>query len=434
MLLATMLLMAASCGKKGNDDARSLLSTVPADASSVVLVNLQQTLESLGCKTDGSTITLSKEMEKTVAESKSVSDSNKRIFQDICSGETGVSVTSLAFFSAARSYVTGLLNDPDKFVAYAAKMTAPGDSLGGSAATADVVEEGGARMVGNTVVIGNQFWICTGGSPDVEQLKYYQNLNDKQSYASSETAPLLLESGKVVTFVADVKRSFDRLPESTYTRMAASVMFDDIAYIAGTAHFEKKNLLSTSRVLNSKMKPADLLLPTEKIDLSAVKGLDCGGDFFVAAGVSQKLTKKIAGALSTMMGPSAKTMTTALEQIDGTAAAAMDMTNNTLAARIQTTGKDFATLSNMLQILPGVSVTRDGDTVTVRYGDGAPSGQLTAAMAADRMKGAWIGFVAGDTPARGMTTVARLMPENKSLKLEVEIEGGVDAMMTTIFR
>lgn len=432
LLIAAMILMAASCSKKGNDDADSLLRTIPADASSVVLVNLQQTLSGLDCKTDGTTITLSKEMEKTISESKAVSDRNKQIFRDVCEGKTGVSISSLAFFSAARSYVTGLLNDPDKFVAYAS-----GDALRDpldSVPAPKITEVDGARIIGNTVVIGNQFWICTAGTPDVEQLKYYQNLNDRQSYASNETAPLLLTGDKVVTYVADVKRSFDRLPESTYMRMGASLMFEDIAYVAGSAHFEKKSVISSSQVLNSDMKPANLLLPTEKIDASLVKSLDANGDVFVAAGLSKKLSKKISDALSSIMGPNAKGMASALEQIDGTSAICLDLNNENMTARIETTGKDFATLSNMLQIIPGISVTRDGDTVNIRYGTGTPSGAMSAAQAADKMKGAWIAVIASGTPAQGMTTVARLIPENKSLKLDVEIDGGVDALITALFK
>lgn len=59
---------------------------------------------------------------------------------------------------------------------------------------------------------------------------------------------------------------------------------------------------------------------------------------------------------------------------------------------------------------------------------------MPAAQAADKMKGAWIGIIACGTPARDMTTVARLIPDNKSLKLDVEIDGGVDALITALFK
>lgn len=59
-LAAMIIVMAAGCSKSGNDDADSLIKTVPADASSVVVVNLERTLDKLGCSTDGKTIKLQK--------------------------------------------------------------------------------------------------------------------------------------------------------------------------------------------------------------------------------------------------------------------------------------------------------------------------------------------------------------------------------------
>ncbi|MCM1491243.1 MAG: hypothetical protein NC095_10530 [Muribaculum sp.] len=432
ILLAMLIALAAGCSKSNNDDAASLLSTIPADASSVVILNMQQTVKSLGGKTDGTTVDLPSDLKKHVAESSAIKDDHKKIFNDLCNGETGVSITSLAFFSAARSYVTGLLNDPDKFVDYMSKHIAnPADSIG----TANVVEENGARLIDNDiVVIGNQFWICTAGTPDIEQLKYYQNLNDRQSYASSETADLLLEKDKVVTYVADVKRSFDRMPESTYLRMATAMMFDDIAYVAGSADFKGKDLIASSRVLNSKMKPAELLLPTEKIDAAVVKSLNRDGDIFLAAGLSKKFTKKISDALSSALGSNASSIASPLEQIDGTIAICSDIDVNSLEARIETTGKDFASLSNMIQMIPGVAVTRDGDMLTVKYGNPVSTGKITAEEAASSLKNSWIGVVASDFPADNMKTVACLVPDNKSLKLDIEIEGGVDAIMTALLK
>ena len=38
LLVAIMLVAAAGCSKKSNNDSESLLSTIPADASSVVMI------------------------------------------------------------------------------------------------------------------------------------------------------------------------------------------------------------------------------------------------------------------------------------------------------------------------------------------------------------------------------------------------------------
>lgn len=434
LCLAVILLLAAACSKSGNDDSKSLLHTIPADASSVVILNIDRAAESLGCKTDGTTLDVAPDIKKAVAESQAISKKNKQIFDDICQGKTGVSLTSLAFFSASRSYITGLLNDPEKFVDYMQEsLKNPNDS---TQSRSMVVEENGATIINSTiVVIGNQFWTCTEGTPDTDQLKYYQGLKDNQSYIESETAPLLLESDKVLTYVADVSKTLARMPESTYTRMGASLMFKDIAYMAGTAHFEKKNFISSSKVLNSKMQPAELLLPTEKIDVDVVKSLNRNGDVFIAAGISDKLSKKISESIATLLGASGNSVATAIQQIDGTTAICFDLTGESALAKISTTGKDFASLSNLLQIIPGVSVTRDADMLTLKYDEsGVANAALTADEAAEKLKGAWIGAVSSDVPAKGMNTVMRLVPENKSLVLDIDVEGGLEALMTAILK
>lgn len=432
IVMLMVLALAASCSKSSNGDADSLLRTIPADASSVAILNLEQTVASLGSKTDGKTIDLNKDLQKAIIESNAISDRNKQIFTDVCSGETGVSITSMAFFSAARIYVTGLLDDPDKFVDYVQRRGY--QNAADSVAPAAVREENGARVIDNIVVIGNQFWICSMGSPDTDQLKYYQNLNENQSYASSDAASLLLEDGKVLTFVADVNRTLAQMPEATYSRMAASLMFDDIAYIAGSATVDKKNILSEAVVLNSKMQPSELLLPTEKIDADIVKSLNKDGDVFIAAGLPKKLTKKISETLTTAFGANASAITGAFQQVDGTVALCADVDANSVEARIQTTGKDFAALSQMIQMIPGTTVSRDGDVLTVKYGQGVASGDCSAADAAAKMKGAWIGFVGSDIPGKGVNTVARLVPDGKSLKLDVRLLGGLDALLSGLLK
>ncbi|MDE7347197.1 MAG: hypothetical protein K2N48_10730 [Muribaculaceae bacterium] len=424
LTVIAILFMAVGCSKNGgDDDASSLLRTVPADASSVVLVNIAHTVESLGGSTDGSVVKLSKELQKTIDESQAVKPEDKQHLKEICNGETGISMSSVAFFSAARSYVTGLLNDPDKFVAYMEKET-------GLTSTT----EGDAKTIGNIAVLGNQFWVCTTGRPDTEQLKYYRQLNEKQSYMSADAASLLLQPDKAMTYVADVNRSMALLPNGTYMKIASSLIFNDMSYVAGNADIKKKSFMANASVLNSDMKPAELLLPVEKIDASVVKSFDKGGDIYFAAGVPKKLTKKLTDLAGSFMGGKSNPFASVLEAIDGTVAVRANSGASDAEARIQTTGQNFTDLSNMLQSLFGVTVTRDGDTLTAVLGSKDFTGNITPSQAADLLKGAWIGMVSNGFIARDVTTVTKLSVDKKSLRLDFEADGGVDALITAITR
>lgn len=419
--LIMLLLVAGGCSKSVSDDAASLLKTVPADASSVVMINVANALEKLGGSTDGTTIKLGKELQKKIDESDVIKAEDKQLIKDICDGNTGVAITSMVFFSGARSYFSGFLNDPEKFLAYLEKETG-----------ATIVEENDAKVIKNFVVIGNQFWICKGGRPDVDQLKYYQELNEKQSYASADAASLLLDVDKVVTFVSDVDKTLSLIPQAPYLRMASALIFNDMAYFAGSGDFQKKSFVAEAMILNSEMKPAELLLPVDKIDTSLIKSFGQDADIFIAAGVPQKLTNKIIDIAGTVMGPNAKAFSGVLEAIDGTIAVRMDAAMTNKEALIQTNGKNFNNLSSVLQGLLGMTVTRDGDTVTAVGGTKDFTGSISPAFAADKLKGAWFGGVENGFIFRDVTAVAKLTPDKKSLRLDVEVQGGVDALITAL--
>lgn len=419
-LLSVMLLLlvAVSCSKSSNDDAVYLLRTVPADASSVAVINVENALEKIGGKTDGSTIQLSKEHTKAIEESHALRDEDKQRIKDFCGGDTGMAFNSFVVFSAARSYITGLLNDPDKFLEYEKKQN-PEYS---------VVEEDGARLLGPIAVIGNQFWICTG-RPDVDQLKYYQKLNERQSYASSDAASLLSDTDKALTFVADVNKLISIMPDATYARLGSSLIFKDMAYAAGYVDINKQNVEASVSVLDSDMKPAELLLPSDKVDASVVKSLGDSGNLYAALAVSPKLTKKITDMAGSFMGGNSSGISSMLGAVDGTIALRTDASMSDVEAKIQTNGNDFAGLSTMLQNTFGMSVTRDGSLLTAVRGGSDFKGNLTSSKVADKMKGAWIALVDDGVIVRNVVTVARLVPEKKSLRLDVEIEGGLDILM-----
>lgn len=421
----TLLFVAIGCSKSGGDnDADSLLRTVPADASSVALCNVAHIVDKFGGNTDGATIKLSKEHTKAIKESQALKEKDKKHIMDVLEGKTGLALNSFVYFSAARTYITGLLNDPEKFIAYEQEQN---PSLRWR-------EEDGGKVLGPIAVVGNQFWICTTGTPDVEQLKYYQQLNDKQSYVSSDAVSLLSDTEKAITFVADVKKSIAFLPNSVYLRMGTSLIFNDMSYVAGYVDIEKKNIIASAAVLNSDMKPAELLLPTEKIDASVVKSLGGSGDIIVAIGVSEKLVKKISDVAGTAINKGSDAIAGMLKSIDGTIAVKASSSLDNVEAKVQTNGKDFADLSTLITNFTGMTVTRDGNVLTGVLGTKNFNGPITSQNAAEKLKGAWVGLVSDGMIARDVVTVARLVPEKKSLRLDIEAEGGVDAFLNAMLK
>lgn len=434
IILMAMVLMsvAVGCSKSESDDAASLLRTVPADAASVALVNVSHSLERLGCKTDGKTIKLSDDLSKNIGQSQALSAETKAGIKAICDGESGIALNSLVLFAAARSYLTGLLNDPEKFIAFISKNY-PGRN---------VMETDGAKVIGPVAVIGNQFWVCQTGTPDIDQLKYYQNLNDRQSYSSSATSELLLDREKAVNFVADVNRSLSFLPDMLqYARMGSSLIFDNMVYIAGYADIKGESINAEAAFLNSDMKPAEFLLPVEKIDVDVVKSLDGSANIYAAAGISGKLTKKLPDIAGNLLSSGADKFLAPLSAIDGTVALRIGGGGRDAVANIQTNGKDFAAFSSFIQNVgvllthgQKIGVTRDGDLLTARTGAEEFSGVVTAASASDKMKGAWFAIVSDGIVSRDVKSVIRLVPDKKSLRLEFEAEGGVDAFLNAILR
>ena len=146
--------------------------------------------------------------------------------------------------------------------------------------------------------------------------------------------------------------------------------------MAGYADLEKKNIIASAAVLNSDMKPAELLLPADKIDGSIVKSLGDGGNFYFAMAISQKLTKKISDIAGTAMGQGSGQIASVLETIDGTLAVRANSSASDMEAKIQTTGKDFADLSSLLQSLFGMTDTSDGNIRTAVHGGNDFTGTL----------------------------------------------------------
>lgn len=425
LILTAMLIVAAGCSKTDNGDLEGLLETIPADANAVAVVNISQLADAFGCKTDGKTITLNSEA-KLALDNGAMNDETKKLIGEICEGNSGISLTNIVYFSAARDYVTGLLDDPDKFVSFVQNHE------GNDSTAVEVRTAGDARMVGHAVVIGNQFWISNPGVPDEEQLQHYKTLKGPQSFAANDVASRLVSDKDVVTFVGDLNRIISDIPNKKEIRMGLAFILDDPSYVSGAVSVDKQTVSLRADVLNSDLKPAKLLIPTGKIDTSMVKDFDGSAEAFMAVYLPKELMKKV-GDLAGMSGGNSGGLADAIGQIEGTVAARVGKNSNNIEARVRTTGKDFIQLTQLLQMF-GVNVTRDGDLLTLSTGERDYEGSITSVDAASAFKGAWMAVMAADTPARGTLTTVTLKEEKKSLTLDMKVEGGLDALVTMILK
>lgn len=425
LILTALLIIAAGCSKTDNADIEGLLQTVPADANAVAVVDLEKIADVFGCKTDGKTITLNSEA-KLALDNAAMNAQSKRAIIDLCEGNSGIDLTKLVYFSAARDYVTGLLNDPDKFVAFIRKYES-NDST-----TVEVQSSGEARLVGHAVVIGNQFWMAYPGTPDEDQLQHYKTLKGPQSFAANDVAAHLISDTDVVTFVADINKAISDVPNKKEIRMGLAFILDDPSYVAGGVSVEKKNVRLKADVLNSDLQPAKLLIPTDKIDTDMVKDFDGTAEAFLAVSLPKELMKKI-GDLASMTGGAGGGMAQAIGQIEGTVAVRVGKNTDDIEARVRTSGKDFIQLTQMLQMF-GVNVTRDGDLLTLSMGKHNYDGSITSVDAAKAFKGAWIALTAADFPARDSKTTLTIKEEKKSLTLDMTVEGGLDSLTGMILK
>lgn len=423
-MLMAVLLLAAGCSKTDHSDLEGLLNTVPADANAVAVINIEKIADKLGCKSDGKKITLTSEV-RLALEKGAANEDTKKFITGICDGDAGVSLYSMVYFSASRDYLTGLLDDPDKFVEFMQKQEST-DST-----SVEVQTIGDARLVGHAAVIGNQFWISYPGTPDEEQLQHYMTLKGPQSFAANDAAKSLVSDDDVVSFVADINRAISGMPDKKQIRMGSAFIFDDPAYLAGGVRIDKRDVLLKANVLNSDLKPSKLLIPVDKIDTSMVKDFDGTAEAFMAVALPKELLKKLA-ELASMPG-AAGSIGSALSQIEGTVAARMGDKTQNIEARVHSTGKDFIQLTQLLQMF-GADVTRNGDILTISVGGKNFDGALTSVDAASAFKGAWIGLMIAHFPGRESTTTATLKEDGKSLQLDMKIAEGVDDILTMMLQ
>lgn len=435
-LLIAALPALQSCDNKKSADVSDLLSTVPSSAAAVVGIDLRSMLEKAGCKVDGTTITPGKEVDAWINDDNAISASNRETLRVLFSGESGIDpVGAIYFVDAYNSYVTAVLADTEKFMAFAEKLQ--------NASFEDA--EGNVKVNGNIAISGAQVWVCTssGNTIDAKAVKNYAGLQESQSFMSSDFAPSIAKMTHDIVGYSQLKGLSKGMSISNTAtlNLISGLLFDNASAISFNVDFLPGKVTSQAVMLNDKGETAKYLLPADKIDVEKVKGLAKTANIVGAMSITKDFVKKIEKMGESLGGNMMAPFTKALSSLDGTAAVALgdlDSPNHAVSAIVTTDGNPSLDLMQMLSQFGGTQ--KDGKDVKVV--NGTVEGQLDVADAANFLKGSTFGFVAfadgaGITGSKlGMKSVGmNIAPEKGGVALNLRtrtLSDSENALLTII--
>ncbi len=425
--LIALVLIVTGCNKNEPKDVSQLLSTVPADASFVMTVDLEDLLEKAGCEIKGSEIVPGEAVKRLIAKADTSRES--RFVRLFFNGESGIDPTVLtAFFEGEKKYFTGGLADPDKFRKSIAEL------LGGEFATSD-----GIDYLGCVALKANQFWIMSGPSPriNVADVNRFLTLAEGQSILAAAGAERLQELDHDLVGWGNIsgmlRASSIDFSQAAMYRVVLESVFEDANAIEFYADIKDDRMESSMTVTNSKGKLARFLLPVSEVDIKAIASIGGNADVLVAASVPKKLINHLkkqfaAGNTLTVMS----IYLNALSCIDGTAAIAAENGNKDLAGVITTTGEGTTELSQALTGMIDGTVTKDGKYLRLASGVQPLTQGMPVKDMAEYLKGSMGGMVALSDMFKDGASAANpafshvaltLHPDGAGLKMEVNLYG-----------
>lgn len=421
-LMILLLMLAASCSKNSSADGSDLLKTVPSDAGMVILADINSLLEKSGSKVrDMGEVELSASLSGALS---AVSDPSLRgNLMTLFSGEAGVAHSSAVIFSEGSDvYATFMIDNPDAFNAYAERYT-------GEKFTAS----GDLNLCGSVAVIANQGWMRFSNTAPLQatEIQKFSRLSESQSFLSNDISKRMLEADKDIVSWFDIDamlnisgRSFS---DRTMSRMALSSLFDDAAYLFGSADFGKKELKMDFSVISSKGKDARCNLPTSKIDVKTVESLGGDAAFVMAVAVSPALVKQIEKIAASFGGGIAAQYSSLFKPLDGTSAFAIADASQreSVSAVVTVNDQPVGDLTTMLNSFG--TVKRDGKYLRIESqlkGAGIP-----VADAAGKFSGAWLGMAVDGSVLSSNPGYAGafknmyilISPDGDSLKIKMEL-------------
>lgn len=380
-LALVLALLLPSCSGDKSADASGLLSTIPSDASMVVVVNTRSLLEKAGCKVSDDKVTPGKEAQGLLDK---VNDQSARSRIDaFCKGETGIDPSVVALFQVGYyTYATGYLADPEKFKSWVAKNQ-------NSAFTS----EDGIDVCAGAAVSNSRFWInLEQNSIDPKEIKHFAALDDSQSFMSNAYAEKLSSVSKDMEGWGNINGLLNtaNLPFQTRAtvQVAVQTLFADPASLWFSINFGKGEARLEAGVLNGKGKTAKYQLPSEELDIKTIESIGGTARSLAAVAIPGKLVEKLIKETASQ-GPSVFGLyLQQLQGLDGTIALAYDDAKTALRGIVTTNGKDITGLTDILG-QNEINVKKEGDMLILSKG--SVSGPTEVAELGKEFKGAILG-------------------------------------------
>lgn len=418
-----VMLLASACSKDSNGDVAELLKTVPADAGTVVSINARSIVEKAGCKVEDGKITLSPDLQKSLASMKDME--TKRKLEMLLDGKSGISVTSVVIFDRGyHRFITGLLDDPSAFK----NFLASGDKK------YQFKEKDGIEYAADVAIKGNQFWSRSVGSIDPLDVKEFTGMAENKSFFSTDyAARLVADNYDVKGLMALSSLMGDAgFVKQAQTQMALQTIFSDAEYLDFTVDFKKGEMEANASVLTSKFKPAKCNFPLAKIDVDAVKAISGTGNVAFAVGASSKLVEKVNAMLS-QTGAIGKIYTKIIAPVNGTVAVLgqsdKSISDVRLNGFIQTDGKELNPLTTVVA-QAGMQWKLNGNNLVLSTPQ-QPQGEISAEMFAKECKGAFMTYMTDSRQLKEYTgndrlpvsqVVVRMEPSEGSVRLKATVK------------
>lgn len=381
ILMLLVMVIAAGCSSDKSAEAEKLLKTVPADADAVALLNVEKIITETGAKEKDGKIVVPVELQKHI-DGMSDKEARKGI-QGLLNGESGISMKVICIFNGTHTLLTGLLDDPTAFKKYIEE-----------GAKTEFAEEGGANVCRNIAYIGNQFWVGLQGLPESSELVRYTKLSKSQSMASHVYADKLMELDDDLTGIADLGRALGTVGRNrAQISMAMAALFDKATLLSFTGNLGKDEIEGEVNFLNAKGEPAKYLLPTGKIDTKTIENLGGKAQTVIAGQIPAGLVSKITSMFKSFGGGLPESLTTPLEEIEGTLAFASGPEGMT--GVVSTKGTPSPQLVELVGNQTRMVVTTDGKKMLLNKGT-APGGEMEISGAAKYFKDSMFGAVGRD--------------------------------------